>query len=276
MSTLQEIHWRDLEKEQDLTLIRGAIKSLGVWLHPTWYGICPHLTPFAVRDAESRSKANPDGIESWGSPSPAGFLRDDNSLIKNWVKSLTVRSPHSYFNAGRLKTGFVACHVWRGRVGDKHLHAHPLFNSFVPNLVWLPKPLARESDVVGSDTQRILQATAFELYSRADIASALREQVGKAWSLLDLPPEDDTPLDPSELSFFEFDPGTLERRAKSLRGIVRGIQDLVAGRDVSRIYSSRYAPGLKHLERSVLMELEQFLSPYLEAMDSASERRSVG
>ena len=46
--------------------VREAVLRFGIWIDPKIYRYRPHLVPFAVRDARSRSKANPDGLETWG------------------------------------------------------------------------------------------------------------------------------------------------------------------------------------------------------------------
>jgi hypothetical protein len=68
--------------------------------------------------AELTGYASPD---KWSSPDDAGFLRDDNSLIKALPRSLLVRGPkNSHISGARLGTEFVAAHVWRV-VGHEHL-----------------------------------------------------------------------------------------------------------------------------------------------------------
>lgn len=251
-----------LEGSSELqALVRVAVKRLGIWIDPAIYVRRPHLVPFAVRDASCRSKANKDAAETWGAPDERGYFRDDNSLIKNWVKSLTVRSPLAEYSGKRIGSGFVACHVWRGTHDGRHLHADPLLNSFVPNLVWLPSDLARMSDRVGSYTQRLLQGMASRLYASIDVVPPLCGVTAESWRRLDLPAEP-PPCSIDNLSFFSFSSEAMARQQDSLSSVVSGIRDIRSGRHVERVYSRRYGPGLKALSPEVLDDLLAFLEPY--------------
>ena len=95
-------------------LTARLVASLGIWLDPKYYKRIPILLPFARRDSSCRKSCNKKGIEEWGSPDSNGYFRDDNSLIKNMPKSLSIESPlKDIYNNQRIGRGFVACHVWR-------------------------------------------------------------------------------------------------------------------------------------------------------------------
>jgi hypothetical protein len=248
-------------------VIGAAIQRLGIWIDPLIYRSRPHLVPFAVRDAQSRSKANRAGVETWGAPDSRGYFRDDNTLVKNWVKSLDVVSREPAYNGRRIGNGFVACHVWRGALPDgRPLHAAPLLNSFVPNLVWLPSDLARLSDRVGSYTQRLLQVLARSIYADCEFTGRLAEYVAESWQ--QLPSPVDAPalaLDPASLSFFSHDVVALERQHESLRRVARGILMVRDGCSPEKVYSRRYGPGLRELPAETLDELLAFLKPFIDS-----------
>lgn len=250
--------------DRDEGAVRDAILRDGIWIDPRIYGWRPHLVPFAVRDGRSRSKAAHDGQETWGAPDAQGYFRDDNSLIKNWVKSIAIRGPHPTLDGTRLGNGYVACHVWRAVADGRMLHADPLLNSFVPNLVWLPRPLARLSDRVGSYTQRLLQVMARRLYADVPFEGRLAEHVRSSWSRL--PPPDDEPALPDvPVSLFAYDARVLRRAHSSLCDTLTGIRAIHAGQSPRKVYSRRYGPGLHALEPATLAELIRFLEPYVES-----------
>lgn len=247
-------------------VVSVAIARLGIWIDPAIYRVRSHLVPFAVRDAYSRSKASKDGSESWGAPDARGFFRDDNTLIKNWVKSLTISSPQPLYNGRRIGNGFVACHVWRGSVNDKPLHADPLLNSFVPNLVWLPSDLARLSDRVGSYTQRLLQVMARRIYGNVTFKGPIRDYVDQSWQRLP-PPENPPVVSTKTVSYFSHEPLAIRRQDESLIDVIRGIQTVRDGGRIAKVYSKRYGPGLRALPTETIDALLAFLSPFVEPRD---------
>ena len=78
-----------LEVSRELqSVVLTAVLRLGIWVDPRTYLVRPHLVPFAVRDASSRSKASHDGSETWGAPDPDGFFRDDRQPNKIWHETV--------------------------------------------------------------------------------------------------------------------------------------------------------------------------------------------
>ncbi|MBI5526542.1 MAG: hypothetical protein HY897_09415 [Deltaproteobacteria bacterium] len=140
-----------LQQDEELfpPLVSRLIADLGIWLSPTLYQKWPVLVPFAVRDNSCRKGASKDGREHWGEPAKEGFFRDDNSLIKGLPKPLRIRSSASQelYDKRFLGKGYVASHAWR-------VHDNPETNSFIPNLVWLPKQVSKLTDRPGSFAQR--------------------------------------------------------------------------------------------------------------------------
>ncbi len=242
--------------------LRRAVLELGIWISPKIYVVRPHLVPFAVRDGSARSKANKEKQELWGTPNAQGFFRDDNSLVKNWVKSLDIEGPNLIYRGRRIGNGFVACHVWRGVEGDQHLHGDPLLNSFVPNLVWLPSELARLSDRTGGYVQRVLQVLARRIYGAVPIPPELTKYVHDSWVRLPSPAEPPE-VEDAALHYFAYDAKAMRRQDASLRSVFDGIALVRDGDAPQKVYSKRYGLGLAELDRSTLDALLDFLRPYL-------------
>jgi hypothetical protein len=77
--------------------------------------------------------------------------------------------------------------VWQTTTEEKRTHLDPVLNSFLPNLVWLPRELAKLSDRQGSFVQQYLQALAAHLYRDVTLPTALASFVGNAWAKLRVP-----------------------------------------------------------------------------------------
>jgi hypothetical protein len=153
-------------------LTSRLVTALGVWPHPEAFRRVPVLLPYAIRDESARGRKA--GTEQWASPNSAGLLRDDNSLVKERFKTLAFQSPRSLYSGRRIGRGkgWVAAHVWQVRRDGERASRNPLTNSFLANLVWLPRDLAQLSDRPGSFVQRYLQALSHkvDLPDRAGLA----------------------------------------------------------------------------------------------------------
>lgn len=107
------------------------------------------ILPFAVRDPSCR-KNKMTGQDEWASPNSRGLLRDDNSLVKGIIKSMPVISNGNLYKDITLGNGFVASHIWRKTShasSDAELASrNPWLNTFIPNLVWLPKQISKMTD----------------------------------------------------------------------------------------------------------------------------------
>ena len=67
-------------------LASRLLTALGIWMSTDVYRRIPIILPHVIRDESARSRKS--GKEAWGSPDSHGCLRDDNSLIKEAVKTL--------------------------------------------------------------------------------------------------------------------------------------------------------------------------------------------
>jgi len=120
-----------------------------IWLPRDMYRSLPVIFPHAIRD--NNAVGGNRGI-----PDPYFFAKDENCLIKNIFHSINAlsarRADSRRGQAASRMVGRVASHIIRPR---EHLdlrpdrHSHQLaaeINSFVGNLVWLPRHVADMTD----------------------------------------------------------------------------------------------------------------------------------
>jgi hypothetical protein len=217
-----------------------------------------------VRDPSCRKRKKIES-EEWGSANNQGFLRDDNSLIKGVVNSFRIKSLKIGFYKGRKKgRGFVASHIWRlVKIDNKEIisNRHHFFNSFIPNLVWLPRQIAKLTDREGSDAQRILQSISYSIYSNI----SMPETILKLWEYLP-PPKEYSKFDIhlNELNFFMVEDRWLNQRIKGLKSEIDRILSIEETCDpkIKKIKSSRYAPSLVLIPKEKRKSMYEWLSYY--------------
>src|SRR5689334_8621591 len=100
---------RDLftDEESFGHVAQALLASTAIWLPTSVYRELPVLVPYVVRDPSCRGgKGQPD---QWASPDAAGYLRDDNSSIKNIPRTLAIHAPaQKHLNGRRMAREFVA------------------------------------------------------------------------------------------------------------------------------------------------------------------------
>jgi hypothetical protein len=252
-------------------LCARLVAGLGIWLQPEIYQRMPTLLPFAVRDPSCRKRKEGD-VEAWGTPSSQGYLRDDNTLVKNIPKSMVViSSSQPLYSGKRVGNGFVAAHVWRqtkfSEIGALLASRDPWINSFVPNLVWLPSEVAKLSDREGTFTQLYLQALSAKIYRNLEVSSEMRPFVDRIWNMLEVPkgiPEQGLP-ETKNLSFFRADNTFIQTRIQSVADVVAAYKTVLSGqRLTSKVITSRFGDGLPSVPREQvskrLAELERYLT----------------
>lgn len=258
-------------------LAARLVSSLGIWFHPSIYKQIPVLLPFARRDSTCRKNCNKERIEQWGSPDENGYFHDDNSLIKGIPKGLIVKSPlKDIYDGQRIGTGFVACHVWRisgkgtGFSQSTFTTQNPVVYSFVPNLVWLPKQVAKLTDREGSFAQLYLQALSYKIFRNIEVPEKLRSIVLKSWDLLTKPsgiPEQGL-SEMDELNFFMGDNEFIRRRRKIIEVVYKGIKNILNSRPLSKkLISLRYSKGLRTINKDKLEKMNNLLENYLLLLD---------
>ena len=256
-------------------LVARLVAELGIWFAPSLYRQIPVLLPFAVRDPTCRKRGK-HGVEAWGAPNELGYFRDDNSMIKSLPTSLEIRSPRQIYSRRKIGAGFIASHVWRVLGSDRAesglASRDPWTNSFIPNLVWLPKQVAKLTDREGSFSQQYLQALARKIYCGDKLPTGLREHAEGIWDALPAPagiPEQGLP-EVKTLNFFEPTPRFVSRRLAVLSDVLRGFRGAQGGQPLeTSVVSKRYTAGLPSVSAAALVKREQELGSYLEAVQAA-------
>lgn len=258
---LEHLRPEDIDDELACDLVSTA----GIWLAPRLFQRLPILLPHVVRDTTARARTSPDG-EQWGAPNAHGYLRDDNSLIKEAVKALPVESPRLGDRSYRIGSGWVASHVWQFTVDGVRATLDATTNSFIPNMVWLPRSLARLSDVQGSPLQAHLIAIARQLYGAVELRARLKQIVEATWARLPGPwGPVRRPLGP--LNFFEVDDGWVERRTQTIRNVHAALtRDKTTG-ERAHLRPTRYRTGLTTSDRQLTEPLRRWLADYVGALD---------
>lgn len=245
-------------------LVDHIVADCSVWWDPKVYAECPVLLPWAVRDPKCRgnkSKALPD---EWGAPNASGYFRDDNSLVKGLVKSLEVRGPRGgYMTGRRLGKGWVAAHIWRDNDGDTLASRDPRLYTFVPNLVWLPRQIAKLSDIEGGPVQTALKSISFSLYRNAQASPSRHQVAEQSWGYLSAPPSISA-VDESRLSFFGGTSETVKARSGRTSEVILALETLEkGGKFGSKVISTRYSDGLPSISpasrQKLLWELRRHI-----------------
>lgn len=242
------------------------LEAMAIWLPPETYARLPLLLPWVVRDPSCRGAPRRGVADEWGSPDARGYLRDDNSLIKNLPRALPITGPSRSGLAGaRIGTEFVASHVWRRVNGSSVLASRwPELNSFVPNIVWLPGQIAKLTDREGSAVQDTLQAMSMRIYRDVPVPSRYTDIVERAWSLLPMPQREVERLDLSKLNWFMPTERFYATRELRLRTVVGALAGLDRGqKPVTKVITTRYGEGLAHVDSVARGELRRFLEGLL-------------
>jgi hypothetical protein len=218
-----------------------------------------------VRDPTCRAKASIGRPEEWSSPNSLGFVRDDNSLIKNLPRALRIDGPRTRRISGaRLGTEFVAAHVWRTVVGSDTLASRiPELNSFVPNLVWLPGQIAKLTDREASVVQQTAQAMSYMIYRHQAVEPHLAEVVESCWSQLPPPTRHIEPIDPAQLNWFRSTPQFFATRRVRLQTVLSALRRLRDGLPLEeKVISTRYTEGLPRVPPDAVMQLIERLTTF--------------
>jgi hypothetical protein len=248
-------------------LAEQLLTTMAIWLPLDVYSEWPVLLPWVVRDPTCRPSKLSGRPDSWSSPDENGFLRDDNSLIKSLPRALSIQAPRgSGLSGARMGTEFVAAHVWRKVEHPLQLASRlPELNSFVPNVVWLPRQISKLTDREGSVVQRTLQAMSWQVYRDAPVRPALRSLVEESWDLLAEPQLTVQPVNPSTFNWFTPTPAFFRLRHTRLASVLRALDRLDAGLTLEeKVVTSRYTDGLPSVGESARGVLRNRLTPFLQ------------
>ncbi len=205
-------------------LIEKLVVDLSIWIPKEVYQQIPILLPYVVRDASCRIKQVSTGKHEWGFANSEGFLRDDNSLIKGIIKPFVVDSKKiKQYNNKKLDKGFVASHIWRELQNGETKLASTLAitNSFIPNLVWLPKQISKLTDREGGHAQKILKTLSYKIYFEDNPHNVTNANI---WSYLDNPNlNTKTFVDSSKLNYFKIPQAWINKKKKDLNAEIERI-----------------------------------------------------
>lgn len=252
------------EDQFAMKLLERLLTDLSVWLPHNFYRKLPIILPYVVRDPSCRRRKKTEK-EEWGSANHQGFLRDDNSLVKGIVNSFTIRSPRiNSYDGLRKGRGFVASHIWGiVRINNSELisNRHHMLNSFVPNVVWLPRQIAKLTDREGSLAQKLLQAISHRIYDRI----IMPDEISDLWNYLPYSSEyDNLKIEVNELNFFVVGEQWLSRRIKGLISEMDRIVSINEKYDqkMKKIKCSRYGPSLVEIPINERRLLNDWLIRY--------------
>jgi len=237
-------------------LVDHIVADCSVWFDPAVYTECPILLPWAVRDPKCRGNRLKGLPDEWGAPNDKGYFRDDNSLVKGLVKALRIRGPQNgYMTGRRLGRGWVAAHIWRDNDGDSLASRDPLLYTFVPNLVWLPRQLAKLSDIEDGPVQTALKSISFALYRGSRVSGSRHQIAERSWAYLPMPPLSSAIVE-SRLSFFDDAATTIRLRTKRTIEVVSALEAISRGEELNtKILSSRYSSGLSSIDAAARQKL---------------------
>ena len=165
-----------------------------------------------------------------------------------------------------MATEFVAAHVWRLTAdGGALASRRPLLNSFIPNVVWLPKQIAKLTDLEGSIVQRTLQEMSWARYRDAEVDPHLREVVEEAWAILPAPTASRAD-DVDSWNYFHPPETFVTARVSRVKAVLAAADAVVAGDPLAKkVISTRYTEGLPLVEVSALVALRDHLRRFLPA-----------
>lgn len=247
-------------------VIENFIINLSIWLPPSFYQELPIILPYVVRDPSCRRRNDQDQ-EEWGTANENGFLRDDNSLIKGVPKSFLIKSKKiKEYNGQKLGNGFVSSHIWRVIQGASESfisNRNHQFNSFVPNIVWLPRQISKLTNRDNSVAQKVIQAISFQLYEHI----YMPQEINRLWASLPMPVEyEEMEIDVKRLTFFKYTDSWMKKRKNKLKKEIDSILSYGESYDPSirKVKCSRYLPTLARVPIENRSELIEYLIRYRE------------
>lgn len=250
---------------------RLLLLSMAIWFPKNLYQEMPVLLPWVLRDPECRGKKRKGQApipDQWGAPNAAGYLRDDNSLVKGLPKSLKISSEQNGFVHGRhLGNEFVASHIWRENSSGILASRLPMLNTFVPNLVWLPSQVAKLSDREGGPIQTALKEISWSLYRNVPLSEEAREIAEVSWALLPEPSNHQHVVD-DEINWFITTPRFLKTRKSKLAQVVEALERIAVGAEPpSALMPSKYRINLPTVGAQQRERLKADLSLHIAGID---------
>ena len=248
--------------------------DLGVWIHPESFERIPIFEPICVRDGAVISNRN-----EWGNPHiDSGYFRDDNSMVKKVIKqsnSQKIESKRiSAYQGKILGDGYWCSHVWRdigtGQLASRY---NELF-SFIPNLVWLPKQIAKLTDREGGIVQTVLQEISLHIYKDAINDPKLNKFINEhSWSKIENQKRDTVipkyALPPLESFNFVRLPGHfIQNKLRKHKKVANALRAHANGNKLptGKIMSSKYDPHISTIDVNGAKVLSEWLNEYLQML----------
>lgn len=239
-------------------LIEQLLLGGAIWFKPDTYKEIPVLLPYVVRDAKCRKKDPVTGKDSRGVANIKGLMPDDNSSIKGIPKRLVIESKLPEFN-GKMGNGFVASHIWRTLQDQSILLASQWerTNSFIPNLVWLPKQLSKLTDREGSYAQHFVQHVSGLLYRGITMPNTTLNDIWNELKDPGIKPISDIKMD--DLNYFEHNIKWIARRKSRLYNELQSILNILNGENpiINKINTSNYIPSLREISLRMDSQLKE-------------------
>ncbi len=256
----------------------SIIQNLSIWIQPNFYSKLTHILPYSIRErTSSYGRLKKNEKDNWGSANKNGYVIDDNTDIKDFIRRSVVKNS-KYFANHTPYTGFIGCHIWGNTTSN------PKLFSFIPNLVWLPKPIAGLSDNNNCLFSSLLKKVSYELYADTKFNSTKLEKIAiNTLNLLSLDSRVEVGnyiINVKELPFscvsIEKNRSTVIKNIKNILYFLETIKknnNFQLSEDVKLIHK-RYLPSLitliKNSQDSV-RNLENWLGEYYEALTENSK-----
>lgn len=255
-----------------------VIQKLSIWVDSKFYLEVPLIYPYSVRE-RTTSQDRRRGVEdNWGASNELGFIIDDNSMIKDFIRNYPIKN-NFYYGIDKPKKGFIACHLWENTTTN-----HKLF-SFIPNICWLPTPIARLSDEHSSLFSKLLKIISSSYYRKIEPKSPkMSSIVNNNWNLLKL--DDKENVIPFKLNFnynelcFSIQP--IERKIKLIKDIkkILAFIDKYSKNSSKEIFDNtkllhkRYKSTLSDLLKSNPESINYFKNWMIEYLDALEDNFS--
>lgn len=248
------------------SIIQEMIRATAIWLPLNVYAQVPTFLPHIIRDPSCRGNKVKGLPDKWNAPNALGYVRDDNSRLKGLPRSLPVSAPaDGKLQGARMGNEFVASHIWRETNNEGTLASRdPLLNSFVPNLVWLPRQISKLSDREGGVVQRTLQSMSWDIYRRAFVADHLKPVVEETWTSLPQPAPLARSVDHASLNWFVADESFVLKRTAKIQGVIDALVEIEAGSlPAKKFESARYVDGITQVSTQARRQLVAHLRRYV-------------
>lgn len=210
----------------------------------------PYLQRLAVRGRKRIPNAlYANGFhDNWGAPNDEGLFIDCNTSNKSAGKSRRILGP--LYNESKNLNGLVQVHLW------PHTTKDPLLFTFVPNLAYLPAPMAPLTDAGFAREPHllmsVLQLLSIHRFKKQDTFTGIVD-VKSSWNSL---PQPTNPLAIQFLDKFSFEVHQFEGSVYSL--VKRRSEKFLACFDYGKRVTSRYHNGTGRIDRTYLAINKRF------------------